>query len=253
MGPDGIRLRPDGEPLRVTLWDAIDNIPMDELVAEYWGDVGVAVEINPTTREAFVAALLAHEVDASVWHADVVAAIDMHTRPIWFRPPYGLDTTPIGGGMEWRQWWLTDGAEGEEPPEYYRDQLALADAFQGTELGSDEYYELGGQLLTRTLEQMLNIGTAGEVPYIYVRSNRIQNFPSEATIYIDHLRGAHSDQWFETEKRRIESGGKQLRLFPAVRTTGPLVKYTFLTSTKDRHNVSSSGEVSARKNPYFPG
>ncbi len=199
MGPDGIRLRPDGEPLRVTLWDAIDNIPMDELVAEYWGDVGVAVEINPTTREAFVAALLAHEVDASVWHADVVAAIDMHTRPIWFRPPYGLDTTPIGGGMEWRQWWLTDGAEGEEPPEYYRDQLALADAFQGTELGSDEYYELGGQLLTRTLEQMLNIGTAGEVPYIYVRSNRIQNFPSEATIYIDHLRGAHSDQWFVTE------------------------------------------------------
>ncbi len=200
MGPDGVRLRPDGEPLRIVLWDAIDNIAMDELVAEYWSNVGVGVEINPSTREAQVAALLANEVQASVWFADVVAAIDMHTRPIWFRPPYGLDTTPLGGGLVWRQWSLTNGAEGEEPPDpYYAEQLALADQFQLTEVGSAEYIELGQQLVNRTVEQMVHIGTVGEVPYIYVRSNRIQNFPSEQTVYIDHLRGGHSDQWWVSE------------------------------------------------------
>lgn len=199
MGSDGIRLRPDGQPLRIVLWDAIDNIRMDELVVEYWGDVGVATEINPSTREAQVAALLANEVHVSVWFADVVAAIDMHTRPIWFRPPYGLDTTPLGGGFAWRTWWLTNGAEGEEPPPYYLEQMQLADDFLLTSVGSEEYFELGQQLVNRTVEQMMHIGTVGEVPYIYVRSNRIQNFPSESTIYIDHLRGAHSDQWYVTE------------------------------------------------------
>ncbi|MBL8117003.1 MAG: ABC transporter substrate-binding protein [Anaerolineae bacterium] len=199
MGSDGIRLRPDGQPLRIVLWDAIDNIRMDELVVEYWGDIGVATEINPSTREAQVAALLANEVHVSVWFADVVAAIDMHTRPIWFRPPYGLDTTPLGGGFAWRTWWLTNGAEGEEPPPYYLEQMQLADDFLLTSVGSEEYFELGQQLVNRTVEQMMHIGTVGEVPYIYVRSNRIQNFPSESTIYIDHLRGAHSDQWYVTE------------------------------------------------------
>lgn len=200
MGNDGVRLRPDGQPLRITLWDAIDNIPMDELVAEYWSDVGVGVEINPSTREAQVAALMANEVHASVWFADVVAAIDMHTRPIWFRPPYGLDTTPLGGGLAWRRWWLTNGAEGEEPSDpYYTEQMELADQFQLTEVGSEQYFELGQQLVNRTVEQMVHIGTVGEVPYIYVRSNRIQNFPTEQTVYIDHLRGAHSDQWYVTE------------------------------------------------------
>lgn len=200
MGPDGVRLRPDGAPLKIVLWDAIDRINMSELMAEYWKAVGVDVEINPSTREAFQQALLAGEVQASVWFADVVSERDMYTRPIWFRPPYGLDGTPVGGGLAWRQWWLSGGEEGEEPSDpYYTEQMELADQFQSAEIGSDEYYELGKQLVTRTVEQMVHIGTVGEVPYIYVRSNRLQNFPNEQTIYIDHLRGGHSDQWYLSE------------------------------------------------------
>jgi peptide/nickel transport system substrate-binding protein len=198
-GSDGVRVRPDGQPLHIILWDAIDNIPMDELVTEYWSAVGVDVEINTSTREAFQQALIANEVQASVWFADVVAAIDMHTRPIWFRPPYGLDTTPVGGGLAWRNWWLSEGAEGEEPPEYYREQMELVDQFQQTSLGSEEYFELGKEIVTRTVEQMLHIGTVGEVPYIYVRSNRIQNFPTEEMIFVEHMRSGHSDQWYVTE------------------------------------------------------
>jgi peptide/nickel transport system substrate-binding protein len=49
------------------------------------------------------------------------------------------------------------------------------------------------------VEQMVHIGTVGEVPVIYTRSNRVQNFPSEEMIFIDHLRGAHSDQWYLSE------------------------------------------------------
>ncbi len=198
-GPDGIRMRPDGQPLHIILWDAIDNVPMDELITEYWKNVGVDAEINTSTREAFQQALIANEVQASVWFADVVAAIDMHTRPIWFRPPYGLDTTPVGGGLAWRNWWLTNGAQGEEPPDYYKEQMQLVDQFQQSSLGSDEYNTLGKEIVTRTVQQMLEIGTVGEVPYIYVRSNRIQNFPSDQMVFIEHLRSGHSDQWYVTQ------------------------------------------------------
>src|SRR5690606_22909090 len=51
MGPDGVRMRPDGQPLNIVLWDAINRITMSELVAEYWEAVGVGVQINPSTRE----------------------------------------------------------------------------------------------------------------------------------------------------------------------------------------------------------
>ena len=100
---------PDGEPLTIVLWDAIKRIPLSEIVAEYWRKVGVQVTINPSTREAFKQALIANEVHASVWFADVVAEKDMYQRPIWFRPPYGIDSTPVGGGLAWREWWFTKG------------------------------------------------------------------------------------------------------------------------------------------------
>jgi len=200
VGEDGVRLRPDGEPLSVTLWDAINRITTSELIAEYWEAVGVNVEINPSTREAFQQALLANEVDVSVWFADVVSEKDLYQRPIWLRPPYGIDSTPVGGGLVWREWWLTDGEEGEEPPAYQLEQMEMVEQWQLTEIGSEEYLELGTQLVGRTVENLFHIGTVGEAPEIFIRSNRLQNFtPAEGVVYISHLESGHSDQWFVSE------------------------------------------------------
>jgi len=195
-GPDGNRMRPDGQPLRIILSDAINRVQLSELIAEYWSAVGVPTQVNTVTRETFQQAVAAGQVQASVWFADVVSEKDMYTRPIWFRPPYGLDTNPVGGGMAWRTWQLTDGAEGEEPPAEFKAQQELVTRWQETPLGSDEYYALGKEVVGNTVRQMLHIGTVGEVPYIYTRSNRIKNFPDDQMLYIDHLRGAHAEQWY---------------------------------------------------------
>jgi peptide/nickel transport system substrate-binding protein len=98
--------------------------------------------------------------------------------------------------MAWRQWQLSNGAEGTEPPAEFRAQQDLVTRWQSTPLGSDEYYALGREVVGNTVRKMLHIGTVGEVPYIYARSNRLVNFPNEQKLYIDHFRGAHSDQWF---------------------------------------------------------
>ncbi|MBN9306744.1 MAG: hypothetical protein BGO82_14050 [Devosia sp. 67-54] len=195
-GPDGVRLRPDGKPLRLVLDDAVNRVQLSELIAEYWTAVGVPTQVNTITREAFQQAVIANQVQASVWFADVVSEKDMYTRPIWFRPPYGLDTNPVGGGLAWRQWELTNGAQGEKPPAEYEAQQKLVTQWQSTPIGSDDYYKLGKEVVANTVKQMLHIGTVGEVPYIYTRSNRIKNFPGENTLFIDHTRGAHSEQWY---------------------------------------------------------
>jgi peptide/nickel transport system substrate-binding protein len=195
-GADGVRLRPDGQPLRVILNDAVNRVQLSELMAEYWTAVGVPTQVNTVTRETFQQAVVANQVQASVWFADVVSEKDMYTRPIWFRPPYGLDTNPVGGGLAWRTWQLTNGAQGEEPPAEFRAQQELVDRWQSSPLGSAEYYELGKEVVGNTVKQMLHIGTVGEVPYIYTRSNRIKNFPGEGTLFIDHSRSFHSEQWY---------------------------------------------------------
>ena len=200
MGDDGVRMRPDGQPLAIVLWDAINRIPMSELVAEYWEDVGVDVEINPSTREAFKQALLANVVHVSVWFADVVSEKDMYQRPIWLRPPYGIDSTPVGGGLAWRQWWLSGGEEGEEPPEYQKEQMRLVDEWQLTQIGSERYLELGTLLVANTVRNMYHIGPVGEAPEVFIRSNRLHNFtPVEGVVYINHLESGHSDQWYVSE------------------------------------------------------
>lgn len=79
-GADGIRVRPDGQPLRVILSDAINRVALSKLMAEYWTAVGVATQVNTVTRETFAQAVAAGEVQASVWFADVVSEKDMYTR-----------------------------------------------------------------------------------------------------------------------------------------------------------------------------
>ena len=68
--------------------------------------------------------------------------------------------------------------------------------WQATTLGSEEYYALGKEVVGNTVKQMLHIGTVGEVPYVYTRSNRLKNFPDENMLFIDHLRGGHAEQWY---------------------------------------------------------
>lgn len=195
-GANGMRLRPDGQPLKLILSDAVNSTSLSELMAEYWRKVGVDTQLNTTTREAFAQALTNGDIQASVWFADVVSEKDMYSRPIWFRPPYGLDTNPVGGGLPWREWWVSKGQRGAEPPEAFRKQLELVDTWQGTRVGSPEYYTLGKQVVADTVRQMLHVGTVGEVPYVYIRSNKLKNFPDEKMLFIDHFTGAQSAQWY---------------------------------------------------------
>ncbi len=192
------RLRPNGERLTIILSDAIEQPQQDSLIKDYWEAVGVNTQIRPTTREAFAQAALANELQASVWWGTWNDELKLYQIPIWFQPPWGLETTPIGGGLGWWLWFNSNGQEGQEPPTKYLEQMQRIASFRQSERGSDAYLTLGQEIVNHTVEEMVNIGTTGEAPVVAIRSNRLENFPDQM-LFSEHLKGGHSDQWFLNE------------------------------------------------------
>ena len=72
----------------------------------------------------------------------------MYTRPIWFRPPYGLDTNPVGGGLAWREVVAVQRRRRRRSrrPSSRRSRNSST-RWQSTTLGSDEYYALGKEVV----------------------------------------------------------------------------------------------------------
>ena len=88
--------------------------------------------------------------------------------------------------------WLTEGAEGEEPPEYFKTQMELVDQWQLTEINSEEYLTLGKQVVANTVEQIFHIGTVGEAPEVFIRSNRLHNFTPVENVRLHQSSGKWS-------------------------------------------------------------
>ena len=202
-GADGMRLRPDGQPLKSSSLTLSALSPLSELDRRVLAQESASPRSSTRRRaRTFAQSLKAGDIQASVWFADVVSEKDMYARPIWFRPPYGLDTNPVGGGLAWREWWLSKGQKGPEPPEEFRKQMELVDAWQATRSVRRLLQARHARLCSRHVKQMLHIGTVGEVPYVYTRNEQAQEFPEREDAVHRPLHGRTAAQWYP---RRTES------------------------------------------------
>ena len=113
-------------------------------------------------------------MDATMWHGD--KATDMYF------PPDPEFIVPISTGWErsvwpaWETWFSSEGASGEEPPEYikelhgwYREILGEPDA--------DRRDQLAHKILTSQAENLWVIGTVGQAPQPVIVSNDLRNVP----------------------------------------------------------------------------
>lgn len=106
-GADGYRTTPDGEAFAMDFTFAAWMIqwpPTAELIAEYWREIGLRVNlrtVDNTLRDSMVAANEI-QVTTAFSHGPVFAMWDDWGFNAW--------------GRLWRQWFETDGELGEEPP-----------------------------------------------------------------------------------------------------------------------------------------
>lgn len=191
------RLRPDGEPMALTMEiDAgrADLTEIGNLIKSYWAEVGVNMTVKGQDQQFFMQRMRANEHEIGVWA--IGGSSEPYSRqnePIRYRPPWHWSTTPLGGPL-WRQWLDTNGAEGVEPPEVIKELWDITVEWQAEPFGTERYNELGRQMLQINAENVWLIGTVGLVPRISIISNTVRNHPTEEdtlsiefNMWTDHL------------------------------------------------------------------
>ena len=173
---DGVRERPDGKPLVVQLIYSSQGAPvkMQELVRDYWTNVGVRIDLKEVTSDEYRANANNNDLDMTVWKYDGIAGPTVSQDVTAFVPPFGDYFNP-GTGFAWAAWKKTDGAEGIEPPEDIKRLWPLSQQFIQVEMGSEESNRIGREITDIHVDNMLKIGTVGDIVGPFVYRSDLQN------------------------------------------------------------------------------
>jgi peptide/nickel transport system substrate-binding protein len=198
-GPDGMRTYPDGTPFTI-LWEFSSQMAQPEFVklfSDYLKAVGLNVNVKEQTSEATRENAKAATSDINMewdvpYEPTLIADIGLYT-------PFYSDISPLFG-IKWKQWYNSNGAEGEEPPVWAKEMFDVAKEWKTVTPGSDRYSELGRRLIDLNLENMTIIGTVGELPKPIIVSKKMHNVtPNMPTVHFNYgyMYPYRAEQWFK--------------------------------------------------------
>ena len=156
---DGFRLRPDGEPILLML-EYVEkglNGPILELVKEYWEAVGIKVFLKLEAADLFNTRMYSadHGVYTGAW-AEI--------------------TSWVGPNMaNWFTWFETEGKEGEEPPEEFKEEVKNWRKWSLTPALGKELTEIMTKLGDSQARNLWGIGTVGMAPSLFIVKNNLGN------------------------------------------------------------------------------
>ncbi len=175
VGPDGIRLRPDGQPLQMCL-DVMASIQtwvdIAEIVASDMKKVKIETAIKSETRELFRQRTQTASHDIALWPGD--GGLECLLEPRWYFP-FSAESlnAPLYG-----QWYQTRGKQGEEPPELIRTQMNIFDEIVSSPT-HERKKELFSKIIRANQENLWVIGLIYQPPDYYVVSNTMKNVPQK--------------------------------------------------------------------------
>ena len=128
---NGFRLRPDGQKVFFSI-DVIPTLYPDcvdalELVKRHWADIGVDVKVNTVERALYYTRGDNNDHDAAVWPGP--GGLDPMLDP---RDYFAQHTQGTRYALPWAQWYVSNGRDGQEPPESQKKRMALFDQARGT-------------------------------------------------------------------------------------------------------------------------
>ena len=160
----GMRLMPDGRVLQLNIESSAQPNPGIHLIVEHWKTVGIDAQLKVQSGPLFW-----EREGTRLPHILVHGGID------WFIPEYEAGAFYI----PYRQWYLTDGQQGEEPLEALRRYMELSLKLEEA-VGMDEQIEIHEQLSELRAENIWAIGIVGEIPSIHIVPDSFRNIPTEA-------------------------------------------------------------------------
>jgi len=183
-GPDGIRLRPDGKPLEVTIeytqW-LTPNRQTTELVKAYWEKLGIRVAVKEHSNELQSTRAPGNLIQIGLWHADRCAGMFV-VEPYWWIPiRYGWE---ISGWPAWSLWYVSGGKSGEEPPKEIKKLINIYEKIRTT-MSEKERIRLAKEMLKYSIENVFVIGTVGLIPRPVIAKNNLRNVPEKGILGYD--------------------------------------------------------------------
>jgi len=178
----GIRLRPDGQPLKFNIEHAGERVgpvteKLTEMVVTFWREVGIDATTKYEQESLYNERMLAYQVHCGVWHQDRCTDMLLHIQPQWFFP-----TGDPGQGTACSAWavWYTAAdrtAEGIiEPPAEVRKLYDIFDQMTSV-VSEDERVKLGQQIFDWLADNPLEIGLILECPAPLLFNKNMRNLP----------------------------------------------------------------------------
>lgn len=170
---EGFRTFPDGSRLELVIegmqgGEGVDTL---ELIRNDWQNVGVRTTVNLYERSLFFERSNANQHMASFWRMDT-SAFPFSGNPKT-QPSRASGITDWG--RLWTIWYQTDGAQGEEPPQFIQDLENLH--LQGAVSGTEEQVEIAQEIYRIWGPLLYHIGTVGMTPAPFVVNANLRNFP----------------------------------------------------------------------------
>jgi len=175
---DGLRNYPDGDELVLTV-EFLDNegpkaISM-ELIVAYWREIGLDMRLKLVDGALQQSRATGNLMQMTIWHADRTTDILFPVEPFWFVPMH-LGWEEAHWNL-WVTWFLSDGEEGERPPdeiiqlrEWWDEMIITPDPARRIELGK--------KILRSNAENLWSIGTVCLGPQPIIVSKRLKNVPT---------------------------------------------------------------------------
>ena len=176
---DGIRLLPDGRPLRLIVETAGERQEVEnalQIVADTWRDIGVEMVMRPLDRDILRMHVNAGKSMASVWFGWDNGVPTAETSPDYLAPMH----QEFFAWPMWGQYYQTNGEAGEAPDIEEAKQL-LRYAEKWVEASTeDERKKIWQHMLDIHADQVFGIGIVAETPQPIVISKRLKNVPEKA-------------------------------------------------------------------------
>jgi peptide/nickel transport system substrate-binding protein len=179
---DGWREKPNGERLQLGLIVSVGwtmQIASAELIATYWQDVGIDVDLEVVAYERRLELIAANDYHTDVWKHDelLYPAMQLLTGRGPLGPFHGEPT--YGNIQTWLDWIAADGAKGEEPPAAFA-ELVRRFNYIVTVSDDAERDRLARELWMLYYDNLWTIGVVQQAPSVIMITDRLKNVPSNA-------------------------------------------------------------------------
>jgi peptide/nickel transport system substrate-binding protein len=181
-GGDGYRELPDGKSLVLDLhvapaepaWEKIN-----ELVSNYWGEVGIKINYKIIDRSYNLERLKAGDFSVNSWAIDNTNDFSFYATGLNNFDDWDGEGSYKPIAILWDNWFDTNGEKGIEPPEVVKDIHNKVNKIKMTSYGSEEYEKLGKEIITEYVKNLFIIGTVGMPMQPVLIKNSLKNTPKE--------------------------------------------------------------------------